>query len=89
MPSVVVESGTNAVASKHYYIIKSECGEYSGLTRGGTAEPVSRIHFVRHEPRKATIFFPCSADRKQDWQPHPVDPYSAESSADHNTYRNT
>ena len=23
--------------------------------------------------------FPCSVDHKQDWQPYPVDPYSAES----------
>ena len=23
------------------------------------------------------IFFPCSADHEQDWQPYPVDPYSA------------
>ena len=22
--------------------------------------------------------FPCSADHEQDWQPYPVDPYSAE-----------
>ena len=40
----------------------------SRLTRGGTAEPVSRdqiIHFL------------CSADHEQDWQPYPVDAYSA------------
>ena len=23
------------------------------------------------------IFFPCSADHEQDWQPYPVKPYSA------------
>ena len=22
-------------------------------------------------------YFPCSADNEQDWQPYPVDPYSA------------
>ena len=38
-------------------------------------------------------YFPCSADQKQDWQPYPVDPYSAISD-DHTTqskylYNNT
>ena len=23
------------------------------------------------------FIFPCSADHEQDWQPYPVDPYSA------------
>ena len=31
--------------------------------------------------------FPCLADHEKDWQPNPVDPYSAEG-ADH-TYINT
>ena len=30
------------------------------------------------------IHFPCSADHEQDWQPYPVDPYSAVS--DDHTY---
>ena len=34
----------------------------STLTRDGTAEPVSRDQILNHE---------------QDWQPYPVDPYSA------------
>ena len=25
---------------------------------------------------QGNIHFPCSADREQDWQPYPVDPYS-------------
>ena len=29
--------------------------------------------------------FPCSADHEQDWQPHPVDPYSAMCDIIHNT----
>ena len=38
--------------------------EMSRLTRDGTAEPVSRDQILRHA-------------RGQDWQPYPVDPYSA------------
>ena len=30
------------------------------------------------------IFLPCSADHEQDWQPYPVDPYSA--TCDDHTY---
>ena len=41
-------------------------------TRDGTAEPVSRARTGTGE-----IQFPCSADHEQDWQPHPVGPYSA------------
>ena len=26
--------------------------------------------------REIFIFFPCSADHEQEWQPYPVDPYS-------------
>ena len=51
----------------------------SRLTRDGTAEPVSRDQILRSERRKGNIDFPCSADHEQDWQRHPVDPYSAES----------
>ena len=49
----------------------------SRLTRDGTAEPVSRDQILRHAPGLGNIHFPCSADHEQDWQPHPVDPYSA------------
>ena len=42
----------------------------SRLTRDGTAEPVSRDQILRHARG-------CSADHEQDWQPYPVDPYSA------------
>ena len=50
----------------------------SRLTRNGTAataEPVSRD--LRHVRGQGNISFPCSADYEQDWQPYPVDPYSA------------
>ena len=49
----------------------------SRLTRDGTAEPVSRDQILRHVRGQGNIHFPCSADYEQDWQPYPVDPYSA------------
>ena len=52
----------------------------SRLTRDGTAEPVSRDQILRH------VHCPCSADHEQDWQPYPVDPYSA--ICDDHTYSN-
>ena len=49
----------------------------SRLTRDGMAEPVSRDQILRHARGQGNISFPCSADYEQDWQPYPVDPYSA------------
>ena len=49
----------------------------SRLTRDGTAEPVSRDQILRHAREQGNIIFRCSADHEQDWQPYPVDPYSA------------
>ena len=60
----------------------------SRLTRDGTAEPVSRDQILRHARGQGSIHFPCSADHEQDWQPYPVDPYSALCD-DHNTYIHT
>ena len=34
---------------------------------------------VENERGQGNVHFPCSADHEQDWQPYPVDPYSAES----------
>ena len=51
--------------------------EMSRLTRDGTAEPVSRDQILRHARGQGNIHFPCSAEHEQDWQPYPVDPYSA------------
>ena len=48
----------------------------SRLTPDGTAEPVSRDQILRHERGQGNMYFPCSADHVQDWQPCPVDPYS-------------
>ena len=49
----------------------------SRLTWYGTAEPVSRDRILRHARGQGDIHFPCSADHEQDWQPYPVDLYSA------------
>ena len=49
----------------------------SRLTRDGTAKPVSRDQILRHARGQGNIIFPCPADHEQDWQPYPVDPYSA------------
>ena len=50
--------------------------EMSRLTRGGTAEPVSRDQFLRRERGQGNSVFPCSANHEQNWQPYPVDLYS-------------
>ena len=78
------ELGRNPV-SKHH--IQPEYGEMSRLTRDGTAEPVSRDQILRHARGQGNIIFPCSADHEQDWQPYPVDPYSA--ICDDHTYIHT
>ena len=33
------------------------------------------VVFLAEDP--VPCMFPCSADHEQDWQPYPVDPYSA------------
>ena len=58
----------------------------SGLSQDGTAEPVSRDQILRRERGQGKKRDSCSADHDQNWQPHPVDPYSAESS-DHTYIR--
>ena len=48
------------------------------LTRDRMVELVfSRDQILRRERGQRNINFPCSADHEQDWQPYPVDPYSA------------
>ena len=59
----------------------------SRLTRDGTAEPVSRDQNLRDARGQGDVHFPCSADHEQDWQPYPVDPYSA--ICDDHTYIHT
>ena len=59
----------------------------SRLKRDGTAKPVSRDKILRHARGQGNVHFPCSADHEQDWQPYPVDPYSA--ICDDHTYIHT
>ena len=69
-----VELGSNPVSISTRFSLSMEM---SRLTRDGTAEPVSRDQILRHARGQGNIHFPCSADHEQDWQPYPVDPYSA------------
>ena len=78
------ELGRNPV-SKHQ--IQPEYMEMSRLTRDGTAEPVSRDQILRHARGQKNIHVPCLADHEKDWQPYPVDPYSA--ICDDHTYIHT
>ena len=42
------------------------------------AEPAPRDQILRHARGQGNTHFPCSADHDdRDWQPYPVDPYSA------------
>ena len=59
----------------------------SRLTRDGTAESAPRDQILRHARGQGNMNFPCSADHEQDWQPYPVDPYSA--ICDDHTYIHT
>ena len=61
--------------------------EMNRLTRDGTAEPVSRDYILRHARGQGNFHFPCSADHEQDWQPYPVNLYSA--ICDDHTYIHT
>ena len=70
------ELGGNPV-SKQVSTRLSLSMEMSRLTRDGMAEPISRDQILRHARGQGNIIFPCSADHEQDWQPYPLDPYSA------------
>ena len=58
----------------------------SRLARDGMAEPVLRDQILRHDRGQGNANFPCSANHEQDWQPYPVDPYSAITYDDHTYY---
>ena len=47
------------------------------LARDGTGEPVSPDHILRRERGQGKAHFSRSANHEQDWQPYPVDLYSA------------
>ena len=67
------ELGRNPL-SKHQ--IQPEYGDEQAV-RDGTAELISRDQTLRHARGQGNIIFSCPADHEQDWQPYPVDPYSA------------
>ena len=70
---VAAELGRNPVSNKHQ--IQSEYGDEQADAgrdcRTRLARPNSQAR-----TRAGNIRFACSADHVQDWQPHPVDPYS-------------
>ena len=45
--------------------------------RAGTTEPASPDQILRRKRGQGNIYFPRSAGHEQDWQPRPVDPFSA------------
>ena len=49
--------------------------EQTNAGRDGGTRPRDQI--LRYERRQRYVHFSCSADHEQDWQPYPVDPYSA------------
>ena len=59
----------------------------SKLARDGIAEPVSPVSRDQILRCERLIHFPCSADHEQDWQAHPVDPYSGVSYDNTSTIR--
>ena len=68
------EFGRNPVRK---YQIRPEYGvEYHRLTRTELPNPSRETKFSDANGDRRNIHFSCSADREQDWQPYPVDPYS-------------
>ena len=77
------ELGRNPV-SKHH--IQPEYGdEQADAGRDGRTRLARPNSQARTGPGE--YYFPCSADHEQDWQPYPVDPYSA--ICDDHTYIHT
>ena len=75
-PYIHISTRSQQMASS--YTRFSPSMEMSRLTRDGTAEPVSRDQTLRDvRGQQENFHFPCSADHEQDWQHHPVDPFSA------------
>ena len=72
--NAVVESGKNPV-SKHQ--IQPECGEWTGRRGTGRRTVSCETQFSCANGDREIFIFPCSADDEQDWQPYPVDSYSA------------
>ena len=53
----------------------------------GFSENTHDDQILSHARGQGNVHFPCSADHEQDWQPYPVDPYSA--ICDDHTYIHT
>ena len=58
-------------------LFQPECGDEQADAGRDGPETVSRDQIFRHVRGQGNILFPWSADHEQDWQPCPVDPYSA------------
>ena len=68
-----ISGGISWVSTRYILsIVKNE-----QLTRDGKADPVLWDQFLRQKREQENIHFPCSADHEEDWQPYPVDLYSA------------
>ena len=68
---------------------KTERGRQRSVRQPRVTEP-NRIRYdqtLRRARGRGNINFPCSPDHEQDWQPYPVDPYSA--ICDDHTYIHT
>ena len=82
----VVESGRNPV-SKHQTQPELD-NDQADAGQDGRTKPVSReTKFSGANEDREMFISPCSADHhEQDWQPYPIDPYSARSVA-HSAWR--
>ena len=78
----VAELGRNPV-SKHQ--IQPEYGDKQADAGRDGRTRLARPN-LRHARGQGNINFSCSADNEQDWQPYPVDPYSAICICDDHTY---
>ena len=62
-------------------LVSSEIQQYDTLVPDVISctwyDSVSRGQILRRKRGEGNIYYPCSVDHEQDWQPYPVDPYSA------------
>ena len=69
-----MELGRNPV-SKHQ--IQPEYGDEQADAGRDCRTRLARPNYQARTRTQGNTYFPCSADNVQDWQPYPVDPYSA------------
>ena len=67
--------------SKHH--IQPECGERAGWRWTGRPNPYRENKLSEARTGTWSNYFPCSANHEKDWEPCPVDPYSAIIRDDH------